>query len=468
MSLTGNDLLALGLPPGPHFKAALAEANRLALQGAALDTFVRAMMPAPKLPLQVSPGYALHLTADTPEEAANLAAVTRSMDTLMRTPTLRGGAVMPDACPAGPEGTIPVGGVVVAENAIHPGMHSADICCSLMLSELDAAEPAAVLEAVHAATHFGPGAREEGRRFALDPALLEAFRGNAFLKDGRILQAAEAHLGTQGDGNHFAFVGRSAATGRVCLVTHHGSRGVGGLLYDKGMKAAEKFRLELSPDTLPVNAWLPADSAEGRAYWEALQLLRRWTKRNHEVLHEATAGAVGAEVQRRIWNEHNFVFRRGGMFYHAKGATPVAGDFLPDGAGVQIVPMNMAEPVLLIRGGKAPGALGFAPHGAGRNWSRRQHMRRLGDAAEHEVLARETKGLDVRFYCGHADLAELPSAYKPAAEVRRQMAGFDLAEVVDEIRPYGAIMAGDWERDAPWRQRIAARTAAAAAAGGMK
>ena len=45
MSVTGNDLLALGLPDGPHFDAALAEANRLALEGAALQTFVRAMMP---------------------------------------------------------------------------------------------------------------------------------------------------------------------------------------------------------------------------------------------------------------------------------------------------------------------------------------------------------------------------------------------------------------------------------------
>ena len=46
MSVTGNELLALGLPDGPHFAAALAEANRLHLQGAALETLVRAMMPS--------------------------------------------------------------------------------------------------------------------------------------------------------------------------------------------------------------------------------------------------------------------------------------------------------------------------------------------------------------------------------------------------------------------------------------
>jgi len=47
MSVTGNDLLALGLPNGPTFAAALAEANRLHLTGAALETFVRAMLPEP-------------------------------------------------------------------------------------------------------------------------------------------------------------------------------------------------------------------------------------------------------------------------------------------------------------------------------------------------------------------------------------------------------------------------------------
>jgi RNA-splicing ligase RtcB len=471
MSVTGKDLLALGLPPGKNFGAALAEVNRLALSGAALETFVRAMMPPPVLPLQEAPGFALHLDAETPEEIANREAVVRSMQVLMRTPTVRAGAVMPDACPAGAEGTIPVGGVVVAERAIHPGMHSADICCSLMLTEFDDAEPAAVMEAVHATTHFGAGGREAGRRFALPEALRAGFAANAFLKDGRIAAMAETHLGTQGDGNHFAFVGRSSVTGKTCLVTHHGSRGVGALLYEKGMKAAEKLRVQRSPRTLPVNAWLEAGSDEGRAYWEALQLVRRWTKLNHEVLHGATLETVAAGLVRRIWNEHNFVFRKGDLFYHAKGATPVDPAFLPDSDGVQIVPMNMAEPVLLVKAGRAPGALGFAPHGAGRNWSRRQHLRRLGAHDEGEVFARETKGLDVRFYSGHADLAELPSAYKRAAEVRRQMAAHDLAEVVEEILPYGAIMAGDWERDAPWRKRLAAREAAKLApsgAGGVK
>ncbi|TIL63852.1 MAG: RNA-splicing ligase RtcB, partial [Mesorhizobium sp.] len=57
--------------------------------------------------------------------------VVEAMDALLRTPTVVSGVVMPDACPAG---TIPVGGVVATRNAIHPGFHSADICCSMAIT----------------------------------------------------------------------------------------------------------------------------------------------------------------------------------------------------------------------------------------------------------------------------------------------------------------------------------------------
>jgi tRNA-splicing ligase RtcB len=219
------------------------------------------------------------------------------------------------------------------------------------------------------------------------------------------------------------------------------------------MRMADRFRKRLSPATLKDNAWIPADTQEGVAYWEALQLIRRWTKANHNAIHQAVTVSTGAKMRERFWNEHNFVFRRGDLFYHAKGATPVAADFLPDTNGIQIVPLNMAEPVLLIRGTTTDRNLGFAPHGAGRNLSRTAHKRRLGTYSEAEVFERETVGIDARFWSGNIDVSELPSAYKPAATVRVQMARFGLAEVVDQIHPYGCIMAGDWERDTPWRNK---------------
>ncbi|MEM9643006.1 MAG: RtcB family protein [Pseudomonadota bacterium] len=451
MAVTGKELIALGFPQCREFGQALAHVNAQGLEGAALAEWIAAHAPAPRISLQDAPDIQFNLDAENEVEAANAQAVRETMDVLMRTPTLRAGAVMPDACPAGPIGTIPVGGVAVAENAIHPGMHSADICCSVMVTVFQNAEPKLVLDAIHDVTHFGPGGRKNGQRFTMSPTLYDAFRDNVFLRDPKILQAAQTHLGTQGDGNHFAFVGRSAATGKVCLVTHHGSRGPGAGLYKLGMRAAEAWRRTLSTGVLKQNAWIPADSPEGEAYWEALQLIRRWTKANHTALHQAALEAQAIQADERFWNEHNFVFRKENLYYHAKGATPVEADFLTDTNGTQIVPLNMAEPVLLVRGRTTERNLGFAPHGAGRTMSRSAHKRAQGERTDEQVFAAETQDLDVRFYSGHVDTSELPSAYKPAATVRAQMAHYDLAEVVDEIHPYGSIMAGDWERDAPWR-----------------
>jgi hypothetical protein len=44
--------------------------------------------------------------------------------------------------------------------------------------------------------------------------------------------------------------------------------------------------------------------------------------------------------------------------------------------------------------------------------------------------------------------------------VRAQIEAFGLARIVDRIEPIGAIMAGDWRRDAPWRRKRPAPGAA--------
>ncbi|NBC07974.1 MAG: RNA-splicing ligase RtcB, partial [Bacteroidetes bacterium] len=120
---------------------------------------------------------------------------------------------------------------------------------------------------------------------------------------------------------------------------------------------------------------------------------------------------------------------------------------------LRLIPLNMKEPVLIVKGKATANNLGFAPHGAGRNVSRSAHIRSLRGRKQQAVFAKETAGLDVRFYSGNIDLSELPSAYKDADAVQRQMRQFDLGEVVDRIIPYGSIMAGDWQKDAPWRKK---------------
>lgn len=454
VTITGKELIAMGFKSGKWIPEALAHINTNQLQGDALLNYLEQFRPGPIVDLYShSMSYSINIKAENELEESNVNSVLESMDILMRTPTLVDGAVMPDACPAGPKGTIPVGGVVAAKNAIHPGMHSADICCSVMLTDFGSADPKDILDAAHASTHFGPGGRDRNTQYRFPTELLEAFESNYFLRDNQMIQIARTHLGTQGDGNHFLFVGVSKKTGNTMLITHHGSRGPGARLYTKGMKIAERFRKEISPETLKQNAWIPFDTEEGQNYWDALQIIRAWTKKNHEVIHDATLEALGMKLENRFWNEHNFVFQEDDIFYHAKGATPLDAKFMPDITGPRLIPLNMAEPVLIVEGDTTATNLGFAPHGAGRNMSRTQHKRNKAEFTNEEVFFEETKGLDVRFFSEEIDVSELPSAYKNAATVRDQMDEFGLGTVQDEVMPYGCIMAGDWMNNAPWKKK---------------
>lgn len=448
--ITGKDLIEMGYKPNKLFKDAIEHINANELTGNLLRKYMNSIQVIEIEPHKESIEFHQNFRAENEEEQLNIDAVVKDMKSLMVTPTIIKGALMPDACPTG-EGQIPVGGVVVAKNAIHPAMHSADICCSVMMTSFGKADPKSILDAAHSITHFGGGGRSRDSEYRLTDDLIERIKSNTYLKD--YLSVAISHLGTQGDGNHFLFVGNSKLTGETMMVTHHGSRGFGANLYKTGMKVAEKFRKEISPKTNPKNAWIPFDTKEGEDYWEALQIIREWTKLNHSVIHDSTSEKSGEPIGNRIWNEHNFVFKDEDLFYHAKGATPLDNKFVPDSKdGLRLIPLNMSEPVLVVRGNTTINNLGFAPHGAGRNISRTQHKKNKGYKTIQDVFEEETKGLDVRFFSGNIDISELPSAYKSAEMVKRQMKEFGLGEVVDEIIPFGCIMAGDWQIDAPWKK----------------
>ncbi|MFC6268466.1 hypothetical protein [Frigoriflavimonas asaccharolytica] len=50
-------------------------------------------------------------------------------------------------------------------------------------------------------------------------------------------------------------------------------------------------------------------------------------------------------------------------------------------------------------------------------------------------------------------ISEFASAYKSAKNVRAQIEEFGLCEVIDEVMPYGCIMAGDVQKNEPWKNK---------------
>ena len=463
--IDGKQLIAWGFKPGKWFKDALIAANAMR-DGQATDEMIYnamlRMQPVETLMRTNGIPFNMLIDAENDLERANIDAVVQNMDALMRVPTIKAGAVMPDACPSGPQlGTIPVGGVVATEDAIHPGFHSSDICCSVQVTVFHRNHDLKqLLDVVQRVTHFGPGDRPSMIR---PPSpIMEEVALNPFTAG--LENFALGHFGTQGDGNHFAYVGHLRSSGKPALVTHHGSRGFGAQLYKRAMAVAKKHTAIVAPRVPPHNAWIKASSADGEAYWKALQLVRLWTRSNHTIIHDLVRNYCGLAVDDRFWNEHNFVFQKSdGLFYHGKGATPNWSGFSADDDGRTLVPLNMAEPILILEHTNNKDALGFAPHGAGRNLGRKAYMRGLKDqywlestddaASQMAFFEQETANIDARFYCGKPDLSELPGAYKNAASVRAQINKYGIGKVVDEIIPYGSIMAGDWEVDAPWRKK---------------
>ncbi len=498
MEIKARDLLAAGWREGAQFGVVLRRARELESTGldrsgvfAALEAdypkeATRAALRSTPAPLTEA------VDAETPAETVSVAASRARMTELLHVPVIRRGALMPDTCPAGQGiATIPVGGAIEAENAILPGAHSADICCSMFASFFTANHPVGeLMDHLFKSTHFGAGGRPRGKQFS-SAVLEEPVWGNPFLNG--LQSRAREHLGTQGDGNHFAYIGTIefstgqhdaiAHAGHVeladaverhgpamqVLVTHHGSRALGADLYKKGMSAARNWVAQNASGIPDAAAWLPGDSREGRDYWAALQYISRWTRENHALIHAAFLQRVGLRPLAQIGNEHNFVWRRGDSFLHGKGATPAWRDELGRPL-IGLIPLNMAREILLVLGGDNGDYLSFAPHGAGRNLSRKAMLAPYRDvegdidpARVKQVLAETTVGLDIRWYNGAPDLSESPLGYKDASKVKAQIEQFKLATVVGEIRPLGCIMAGE-APEPPWAKKRREKRAAHKAA----
>lgn len=464
---TGKDLIRFGIPPGSWFPELIVLANILSDLNETEDDvgnivykkFEEIYTVPSVLPLQSGMNVPIHFKMDIFTESPrplkafeNVQNVKDNVDALAQVPVVREISVMPDACPAG---VIPVGVVATTEGTIHPGFHSADICCSMFLTTVDVDKSTKdVLDAVESASHFGPGGRDD-LSLENDSYIMFRAKSNMFLRSQNILDAMSYHMGTQGDGNHFFFVGRSEQSGQLTFVTHHGSRKPGALLFKAGMKEAQKITKKLSPDTPAQASWIPFDTEMGQEYWEALNIIRLWTKMNHRVIHTAVLKALEISDDRivdRFWNEHNFVFKHGNFFDHAKGATPLSNRraYDADEQGRVIIPLNMNEPIL-IAVNDDKNKTGYAPHGAGRNYSRTFHKKLKSGLELADIMKEETKGIDVRFYSGKPDISELPSAYKDAASVQKQIESYHLAKIVDKIMPLGTVMAG--EQDQPWRKK---------------
>jgi len=479
--IDGKFLIENGYQQGPKLGEALRVARTLEQKGHDTQEILNKLkdvlpQETSKIKLRDQPLVVnLAAKAENQEEEKNLKDSLKKMEELTLCPVVSRAALMPDTCPSGQEyGCIPVGGAIETTNSIIPAAHSADVCCSMRASFFASRQSITqIMSSLEKVTHFGPFSRPRGDE-KYHPVLEEPVWSNPFLKG--LEGCAKSYLQTQGDGNHFSYLGiletpknlmkslekegyyeeakalhKEADAPLYTLVTHHGSRKLGAEIYKRGIEQAIRYTAKVAQGIPKTMAWLNTEEEQGQAYYEALLYAERWTTANHELIHSELMTSLGAKEILFLGNAHNFVWKRGDTFSHGKGATPAWGDD-QGRKKIGIIPLNMSSSILITFGENNSRFLSFSPHGAGRNRSRSQTMsqfkdknQKLDEGLIKKALEDSTKGLDIRWASNRPDISESPLGYKNAKTVEAQLTEYGLATIATRIKPKGCIMAGEFE-----------------------
>jgi len=359
------------------------------------------------------------------------------MKRAVRLPVAVRGALMPDAH----QGYgLPIGGVLATDNSVIPYAVGVDIACRMRMTVFNASPQIldqgrdrfrAVLEEQ---TRFGAGSEWEVPR---EHAVLDDPAWTTHPVASRFRDIARRQLGSSGSGNHFVEFGAlnvhatiESPQGTIppgtylALLSHSGSRRFGLEMAEHYTKVAMRQRATLPKDFQHL-AWLDLDDESGAEYWEAMTLAGKYASANHAVIHRQIVDVLRIPVLGGIENHHNFAWKEivdgQEVIVHRKGATPASRDALG------VIPGSMSAPGYIVRGKGSAEAINSAAHGAGRQMSRGEAIRRFNWEEVDRTLEQE------RIDLISAGLDEVPHAYKDIHRVMEAQA--DLVEPLAEFQP---------------------------------
>jgi tRNA-splicing ligase RtcB len=300
---------------------------------------------------------------------------------------------------------------------------------------------------------------------------------NPDMVSSRAFERGYDQVGTLGSGNHFLEIGVveeiydedksytwGITKGKLTLMVHSGSRGLGHQVCSDYLKlfekAIKKYKIEVKDIQL---ACAPVKSGEGESYISALKCAANYAWANRQVLQNLAIKSIseflGVGVERlkpRLVYDvaHNIVkfekYRIDGkektLLVHRKGATRALYKNhyeLPDkykntGQPV-IIPGDMGRYSYVLCGGKNAEVLSFnsACHGAGRVLSRNAAIK----ASQNRNIAKELLQSGV-YAIGRGKkslMEEMPEAYKDVLEVVEVVDRLNIANKVARLRPVCVI-----------------------------
>ncbi|KAA8968803.1 RtcB family protein [Mycobacterium sp.] len=401
----------------------------------------------------------------------------------------------------------PIGGVAATDidagGVISPGGVGFDISCGvrLLVSPLDREQlqpkMAAVMDRLDAAIPRGVGTRgiwrlsnrrmleqvlTGGAGFAVDQGHGTA-RDLERCEDRGVLEGADAagvsdraierglgQVGSLGSGNHFLEVqavdqvyDATAATrmglvpGRVCVMIHTGSRGLGHQICTDHVRRMEnamnRYAIDVPDRQL---ACVPVDSPEGQDYLGAMAAAANYGRANRQLLTEATRRvfeeltATSLELLYDVSHNlakletHAVQGRSATLCVHRKGATrslpphhpDLPAEFAAVGQPV-LIPGTMGTASYVLAGVADNPAFFSTAHGAGRVQSRHQAARQTdADALRRDL---ERRGVLVRGTSRRGLAEEKPQAYKDIDAVVEISHRAGLARKVARLTPLGVV-----------------------------
>ena len=261
-----------------------------------------------------------------------------------------------------------------------------------------------------------------------------AFAANVHLENVRAPVNREKLLlsvGTLGGGNHFGELDRDEETGDHWLVIHSGSRHLGVEVARHYQKLACELRDARGDSDVPDHlAWLEGEALDD--YLNDMKWAQEFAAWNREAMLDEIVRAFNLKkfLVEKFCTVHNYIDLGNGIV--RKGAISLA-------AGERaIVPLNMRDGSLIVRGKGNPDWNFSGPHGAGRVLSR--------TAARETLRMQDFRSAMAGIYTtsvSAATIDESPMAYKPAEEIVGQIG--ETCDVETRIRPVWNVKAGDGE-----------------------
>ena len=232
-------------------------------------------------------------------------------------------------------------------------------------------------------------------------------------------------IGTLGGGNHFGELDKDDE-GNYWLVIHSGSRHL-------GLEVAnyyQKLAIENNKNVPKSLAYLEGEQMENYLndmHWA--QEYATWNRKAmlNEIIEEFD---IEKNVVDQICTIHNYIDVENRIV--RKGAISLENEEMA------IIPMNMRDGSLIVRGKGNPNWNFSGPHGAGRILSRRAARETL-NMKEFEETMKNIYSTSV----STTTIDESPMAYKPMDNIVSQIG--DTCDIVSTIKPIWNVKAGDKE-----------------------